>query len=64
MAPGHCQNKQNCVCECVWVWVCMRGACVSAHTHVGKCVAAKCHCVSAKTNRLNEKQLLGQGERK
>lgn len=29
-----------------------------------QCVAAKCHCVSAKTNRPNEKQLLGQRARK
>lgn len=46
--------------------VCMLEMHVSLHTqsHVSDRVAAKCHCVSAKTNRLNEKQLLGQRARK
>lgn len=56
MAPGHCQNKQTlCMCVC--------HACVSACTHVGERVAAKCRSVSAKTNRRNEKQLPGRGAR-
>lgn len=52
--------KQTQKCACV----CVRDACVSARARAGECVAAKCHCVPAKTNRLNEKQLLGQRARK
>lgn len=47
-----------------WVCACVRDACASARAHAGERAAAKCHCVAAKTNRLNEKQLLGQRARK
>ena len=54
------RQTKKCVCACM----CVRDACVSARAHAGERVAAKCHCVPAKTSRLNEKQLLGQRGRK
>lgn len=57
MAPGRCQNKQG------WERARVCVACASARARMPKRVAAKCRRVPAKTNRLNEKQLLGQRER-
>lgn len=57
MAPEHCQNKQG------WERARVCDACASARARTPERVAAKCRRVPAKTNRLNEKQLLGQRER-
>lgn len=57
MAPGHCQNKQG------WERARAGVACASARARGPERVAAKCRRAPAKTNRLNEKQLLGQRER-
>lgn len=57
MAPVHCQSKQG------WEGARVCDACASARARTPERVAAKCCREPAKTNRLNEKQLLGQRER-